>query len=251
MKAIVMLVALVGSSGCPQKPSTPALPPSVTDPASLSTRTMLLLGSKGASREVGGRALSVSTTVNSLREFNGKFVAALSFASTIDGRSAPALGSGSIGIGETRDEAIKVALDEWVMQYGSTVIFALMGPERWDGGKDERPAPLFADGIIAYASPQGFRGMAPHELRAGDFPESFIKHVSPLLKPVVASREGLHAVTLMLAFDEGAFSDGECRVDAEVSPALLALVKAYPWPKMTGSFMFKQYFVVVAGQRPK
>ncbi len=53
----------------------------------------------------------------------------------------------------------------------------------------------------------------------------------------------MHALTLTLVFKEGSPLQGECRLDGQVSPEVLTSVQRYAWPKVTDTFMLKQYYV--------
>jgi hypothetical protein len=159
------------------------------------------------------------------------------------------LHTGSIGIDDTKEAAIETALREWVLQYGTAIARALIGPGTADASKGSA-TPLLVGDLVVFPGATGIRGQSPVEFREHDsFNKRLVTHVSPLLESLIAG-DGLHAMTLTLVFKEGAPIDGECRLDGQVSAPLLASVQQYAWPKVTDTFMLKQYYVFF-GKTPK
>ncbi len=202
---------------------------------------------RGLSLKLGSRTLSVTTSTDSVKETDGKVFVGLAFACTVDGKAVPALHTGSIGIDDTKQAAMHTATQEWVFQYGVPTAMAVMGGAT-DGGKAD--GAISVGDLVVFPGATGIRGQAPAEFRGlASFHNALISHLSSLLKPL-ASEGGLHAMTLTLVFKEGSPLQGECRLDGKVSVPLLTAAQEYPWPKVTGTFMVKQYYVFSA-QAPK
>ena len=71
-----------------------------------------------------------------------------------------------------------------------------------------------------------------------------------LMAPALAglSRGQLHGLSVSILVDDKGAPRGECRVDGAASPAALSSALRYPWPKATGAYMFKQYYVLQPGR---
>ena len=66
-----------------------------------------------------------------------------------------------------------------------------------------------------------------------------------VLPPLIRSGTAkLHAVTLTLVLRNGAPTEGECRLDGQVSEELCRIARAFDWPAPTTTYMLKQYYVL-------
>ena len=152
----------------------------------------------------------------------------------IDGHPVAALTSGSVGLDTTREAALATAIEEWVGQYGTTIVDALGG----------RGKPRRVGAFDAYAGPTGIRGAKPEQLELVH--ERFFAEVAPVLSNL--STTSLHAVTLMVVRKPDGTADGEVRLDGEVSAPLKQLAMKVTWPESPTSYMLKQYYVLVAAK---
>lgn len=227
--------------------STNVRPPAVNTDLSATSMNVLVAALKsegivvkanGPAVDLGGRTLSIATSIDYVTERDGKVIVGLDFASTINGKPAPALHTGSLGIDDTRQAAIQTAMQEWALQYGVATAKALLNSDTRDGG-----SALSVGGIAVFPGATGIRGRAPPEFTGSDsLHRALITHVRALLEPLVVV-DGPHAMTLTLVFREGAPIEGECRLDGQVSAPLFSSLQQYAWPTGSGTFMFKQYYV--------
>jgi Family of unknown function (DUF6348) len=92
-------------------------------------------------------------------------------------------------------------------------------------------------------APAGIRGDKPDGL--ADFNASFFRTVGPALATLIATKPGVHAITVLGARTADGAIDGEFRVDGQVSDALKQLALQVKWPTRT-VYMLKQYYVLVS-----
>ncbi len=183
---------------------------------------------------VRDHVLQLAATVEQVKTApDGRVVAGVRVTCTLDGKPVDALTSAGVGIDTSRDAALATAATEWAMQYGKPIVDALF----------ERPAALSSGGFAVYAGPAGIRGDKPDGL--ADFNASFFHAVEPALAKLIATKAGVHAITVLGARTADGQIDGEFRVDGQVSDALKQLALQVKWPTRT-AYMLKQYYVLIA-----
>ncbi len=90
---------------------------------------------------------------------------------------------------------------------------------------------------------------APKAIEAGasiiDLHRRFFQKLDTVLPPLIRSGAAkLHAVNLTLMFRKGAPTEGERRLDGQVSEELCRIAKVFDWPAPTTTYMLKQYYVL-------
>ena len=196
----------------------------------------------GGALRVGEHALAVRASLDYVKAHEGKFYVGLDVRCFADGTDSDALHSGSMGIGETADAALRTAVGEWVLQYGTPIVGALHGqPEV------ELLLRSFRAGrFVVYPGPTGFRGESPQGPKTGFHEELFRTLDASLNSWISPQRTELHAMTLTLDVRDGVVTSGECRLDGAVSDRLYEVAKEVAWPRSPTPYILKQYYVLTA-----
>lgn len=178
--------------------------------------------------------------VDKLVHHDGKVIVGLEVHCTVDGVPAETLSSGSLGIESTPEAAAQEAIAEWIKQFGMAMI----------DGLRRNPGRSFASGqFVVFPGLFGVRGDAPEAIVAGasmlDLHRRFFQKLTTALPPLITSRTAkLHAVNLTLMLRKGAPTEGECRLDGQVSEEVCRIAKAFDWPAPTTTYMLKQFYVL-------
>jgi hypothetical protein len=194
----------------------------------------------GATIRTGSRTLGVRAVVDKVISKDGKVVVGLDVQCKVDGAPADALYSGSLGIEGTPEAAARVSVEEWVGQYGIAILDAFR--EKSDRG--------FQSGrFVVFPGLLGIRGDAPATIKEGasiiKLHRRFLQKLDTSLPALISSDAvRLHALNLTLVLRKGVPTQGECRVDGQVSEELCRIAKEFDWPAPTTTYMLKQYYVL-------
>jgi hypothetical protein len=150
----------------------------------------------------------------------------------VDGVFQP-LTVGSIGVGDTEEEAEDTAIQEWA-QYVAIALVATL-----DSDVD---AGLPFDGFVAHSGLTGIRGSQV------DLPKhiatNMLVHLKTLAPNLRSSGSELHSILIMVEVNQGGVVGGECRVDGVISSEALAAVRSFPWPSTQAGYIFKQVYIL-------
>ena len=197
---------------------------------------------------VADRRIEVNAHVDAKARQGDQHIMAVDFRMSIDGTLVPALRAGAIGIDPTSEGARETAVSEWGAQYGAPLGYAIA---RWLGAVT---APQTRDGVSAYFLQvrvdgetfyhglPGTRGR-PTDPGALSSPE-FVQKLAARAVPLMGARNRFRSATIQIVLTGGTVTDGECRVNGDVSPALLAELHKINWPKDDATFMYKMFFAV-------
>jgi hypothetical protein len=200
----------------------------------LSERTDLIpvVSIKDGVMLVAGHSVRIVPISEQVATANDKFVSAARFEVTIDDAKQEQLSIGSIGIGDSADDATNRAVLEWYLQFGSA-LFRGIAATSFD---------LKISGLRIYKGAPGIRGEPPQDLLDGSTvtSERIFKAIVHLL-----AREDhkLHSVLITLVIDSHGEIEGECRVDGQLSASILSALKTLPWPKGDTQYMYKRSYV--------
>ena len=212
-----------------------------------------------ASVSVGERTLGVEVEIEDARVHEGSYVLALRFLVSIDGELVEAFASGAVGVGEHAEQARETALLEWVGQYGAPIAFAFAAREFPEQVRD-RPASeeqgmaafffrTTVEGARVYHGPVGLRGAA-RDVEAVTS-NRFVLELARLVVASAGIREGRYrTVTVQMVVDGASAAEGECRVDGIEVAALCDELRHIAWPEAAPSYMYQQFFVILAPSRP-
>lgn len=142
---------------------------------------------------------------------------------------------GSLGIGNDREDAISTAVSEWAMAVGEALLGGL-------GVKiAEKPEPIGP--FLVYQGPAGIRG-SDRVTWSAENDKRLLRHLRAFVQGLEHTPGELHSISLMVLVTSDGVSEGECRVDGEISSSLLKAVQSFPWDQGAVKFVFKQFYVV-------
>jgi hypothetical protein len=198
------------------------------------------------------RRIGVAARVSNRGRREDEHFLAADFDISIDGRRIPTFGAGTVGLGDTRDDARKTAAAEWAIQYGAPIGFALAARLGADSPpqKADPLRPFYAKveigGQTLFHGPPALRGKVD---LASTMSDEFVSRVVAVVVPVLRQTAPIaehRSANVQVVVQDSTVASGECRVDGVVSPVLLQVVSKLPWPKATQSYMFKMFFVGAA-----
>jgi hypothetical protein len=150
----------------------------------------------------------------------------------LDGRSMPSLTAASLGIGATREDALNEAVEQWVFESGIAIANAL----------NQHGDVRIIGGFRVYSGPTAIRGQTPERLES--LHDALFEVLAPSLLTLF-SRPPPHALSITVVRRPGRDLQGEFRVDGEPSQRLQDLAMRVRWPESSGSYMLKQYYVLM------
>lgn len=212
---------------------------------------------QGTTLSVADRTVMVTARINNRLQQNGRHILAAQFDVSVDGIQSPALLAGAIGVDDTPERARDTAAAEWAAQYGVPIGFALasqFGASSPPARGDEL-APLYVklevDGQALFHGPPGVRGAArtPGAISSREFVTRVAEIAVASLRRKAAAT-GYRSALVQVLVTGAAVTGGECRVDGLISPELLDALSKLPWPEAAPSYVFKLFFVGVAGRSP-
>ena len=186
---------------------------------------------------LAGKPLRLNARVEEERQAGSQWLVGIAVQVAAPG-NASALAEGAVGIGATRADAVDTAIVEWAELAGAAFIRAI--------AVRERSKEVFSVGGVGvypgFAEVRGSPGLS--------WSLANNKQLVALMAPGLAglSRGRLHGLSVSILVDEKGTVRGECRVDGAASSAALASALRYPWPKSTGAYVFKQYYVLQPGR---
>jgi len=139
---------------------------------------------------------------------------------------------GSVGIGDSKQDALETAAFEWLAAYGSPLIKCLNGgtPDIVNGKHE------------IYVSAMGIRGSKP-----GGWVDSSKEMHTKLLTAIswekLENDKSISSVTINIVVNDKGGIEGECRVDGAISKDILLRLQKLEWPTTADGYMFKLAFV--------
>jgi len=189
---------------------------------------------KDGALAIGGQNVQIAATPEQSTQMNSRFIEAAAFEVRINSTAHPQLVFGAIGIGESRQDALETAVHEWYGSFGSALFAALA---------DSNGPTLSLGGFSAYPGYMGIRGELPKGTWVNGSGDMHRRILAAISEHAPRTDNALHAVSLMLAMKPGASVEGEARIDARPSAAVLAALRSLDWPA-THSYLFKQVYVL-------
>lgn len=164
-----------------------------------------------------------------------RYASGIAVEVSVNGVPQP-LTAGSVGVGDSREDARETAVSEWAHLVGVGVLDAL-------GVRRKEAVSLASGRFSVHPGLTGFRGQQQVLWSNERHPELVEK-----LKGAIGRLEGLpsefHSISIMLVVETDGSASGECRVDGVESEEALKAVQSYSWPRTSAAYMFKQFYVL-------
>jgi len=175
--------------------------------------------------------LKINVEFDGLKE--GKWIYAANISTFYKTSKETQINVGSIGIGSNKNEAIDVCIQEWFAVFGIPFTNMLNG----DNSISEANMKIFS-GLM------GIRGNLPENTwLKGD--SEMTKRIIPKIQEQIKKETGnIIPIDIKLMIGKNGVSDGECRINDNVSEQLLESLKQLNWPTSNGGFIFKQFYLV-------
>lgn len=180
---------------------------------------------------------NASIEINSKVEFDGKnqgnWIYATNFSTIIKASENTEFNIGSIGIGNSREEAIKVSIQEWFAIFGIPLSDMLNNK---NGDKISEK--------MVFSGLMGIRGDLPKNTWLnGDsaMTTKIISHIDQLIK---VTKDEIVYLDIKLMIMNNSIVDGECKLGNQVSIELLNQLKNIDWPVSEKGYLFKQFYII-------
>lgn len=184
---------------------------------------------------VNGQKIDIFPTVEQVVNQGGKWISGVRFDLRIDHKEASRFNFGTVGIGETKDESMKVAVEEWRAYFGTSFVPAMLKSD-----------PQFEfDGLLVHPGMLGIRGKPTGRVveTLGDMDKIIVSALAPIL--FEQSHESLPmTLYFMIVVNTDGKVEGECRKNGEVSAQGLSLLAQLSWPKSGSSYLLRKYYIL-------
>lgn len=188
---------------------------------------------KGRVIEIGKHSVRIAPVSEQVLKADEKYISAAHFEIYLDGVRQDQLTSGSVGIGDSADEATTLAVEEWYFLSGLALLRSIA-----DTASDHTHG-----GFRVYPGSMGVRGQPPKGFEDGKVINS--QKVLNAISDALPRADGkLHFVQVLVVVGPDSPISGDCRIDGKVSAKALSLLKDLRWPKTDGNYMYKQSYVL-------
>lgn len=183
---------------------------------------------------VGESKIKVSVVPEQELKRDGKFIFAAKFDIKLSDNKDTLFTVGSVGIGNDQSDAYETVLDEWIGLFGTS--FAQL----FANSKTR----ISVGNFTVFPGLMGIRGEKPANNWIDGSAEMNKKIINSLLSIIRKSNKEVTSVNLLLTADESGIISGECRVNNEISQAIMDELKKLDWKTDSSSYMFKQYYLI-------
>lgn len=163
----------------------------------------------------------------------GKWIYVANIATFFKADKEVLINVGSIGIDSNKDEAKNVSIQEW---------FAVFGIPFTNMLNDEKS--ISVSNMKVFSGLMGIRGNLPENTWLKGDEEMTKKIISQILPQIKNKAGDIIPIDIKLMIGINGITDGECRVDNQISIPLLNDLKQLNWPSSEEGFMFKQFYLV-------
>lgn len=195
---------------------------------------------------IDGHRIGLSISFDGFGRQQDKALAPLDICIHLDGDEGNRFRVGTIGIGDSQEEALAAAVDEWHVLAAAPVLAAL-GAE--SGELRRGPESTQLAGWDLFPGRAGIRGDVPPGLHAGG---SFFGQLLLALRSEVSNWPETDEFVVQSVFVMGSGGpdhDVQAAVNGFTSESLTDTVAQLPWPASAEPYFYKQLFVLRC--RPK
>ena len=175
--------------------------------------------------------LKTNTEFNGQKAGNWFYTAA--FSTLCNFGQAEDIIVGSIGIGSSASEAQEVCLQEWFATFGTAFTNML-----------HDSSGIALSNTRIFPGLMGIRGNLPEKtwLKGDDaMTKKIISKINSEIHPEINK---ITAININIMISSKGTIDGECRLNNQVSEALLENLKLLDWPSPEKGFLFKQFYLI-------
>lgn len=180
--------------------------------------------------------LKINVEFDGLKE--GKWIYAANISTFYKTSKETQINVGSIGIGSNKNEARDVCIQEWFAVFG--IPFTSMLND--NNSISEANLKVFS-GLM------GIRGNLPENTWLKGDNEMTKRIISQIQEQIKNETADIIPIDIKLMIGKNGVSDGECRINNNVSGQLLENLKKLNWPSSDEGFMFKQFYLVKKGDK--
>lgn len=188
---------------------------------------------KDAEIVVGKSTVKVATTVEHDVFNQGQWFFAVRFETRLIGTNETLFTVGSIGISNDKKDAEQTSIDEWIGVFGTAFADMLAQSREFTVGD-----------FKIYSGLMGIRGEKPAKGWMDGSPEMGKKIINALLPLFNKSNKEINSLNLMVSVNPNGEVNGECRLNNEVSPEVLAELKKLNWEKSEVGYLLKQFYLL-------
>jgi hypothetical protein len=182
---------------------------------------------------IGDTSIRLKINVEFDGQKEGKYIYATNIATFYKASKETQINVGSIGIGSNKEEAINVCIQEWFAVFGIPFTNMLNGDKS-----------ISVSNMKVFSGLMGIRGNLPENTwLKGD--DEMTKRIISQIQSQIKNKAGdVIPIDIKLMIGKNGVTDGECRIDNQVSIQLLNDLKQLNWPSSEEGFMFKQFYLV-------
>jgi Family of unknown function (DUF6348) len=200
---------------------------------SLSKSTDSTVTSSGDRLWIGGKEVRLTAQIENDERADAKYLVGLRVDVLVGGVSQP-FTAGSIGLGNNEDDAVETAIHEWSQFVGRALLGSL--------GVKAGVLPQSVGPFLVYSGLAGIRGSGV--VWSAEKDRQLLHHLDTIIQGLENSPKEFHSILLMVAVRHAGTTEGECRLDGAISPAVLAAVQSFPWSQSGMTFLFKQFYIL-------
>jgi hypothetical protein len=184
---------------------------------------------------VNGQRIDIVPTVEQVVNQGERWVIGVRFDLRLDRKDVPRFTFCTVGIGDSKDEAKKVAVEEWLAYFGTSFVSAMLKSD-----------PDFEfEGFLVHSGMLGIRGQSTGRVAEalGDMDKRIVSALAPILSD---QSHGSLPMTLnfMIVVNADGKVEGECRKNDEVSAQGLSLLAQLSWPKNGSTYLLRKYYML-------
>ncbi|MFK7747372.1 MAG: DUF6348 family protein [Kordia sp.] len=188
---------------------------------------------KGNKITLGDKSIEVNLSVEFDGQQEGKWIYASNFSTIVKTSKKIEFNISSIGIGNSREEAINVSIQEWIAAFGIPLSDMLNNKNGYKISE-----------TMVFSGLMGIRGNLPENTWLnGDtaMTTKIISHLSQLIK---SEKDEIVTIDIKLLIGKNGVLDGECKLENKVSTELLNKLKTIEWPVSGEGYLFKQFYII-------
>ncbi|MGH1384689.1 DUF6348 family protein [Kordia sp.] len=182
---------------------------------------------------LGDKSIEINVNVEFDGKKEGKWIYASNFSTIVKTSKTTEFNIGSIGIGNSREEAVNVSIQEWIAVFGIPLSDMLNNKNGYKISE-----------TIVFSGLMGIRGNLPKNTWLNGDSEMTAKIISHISQLIKSAKDEIVSVDIKLIIGNNGVLDGECKLGNKVSIELLNQLKTIEWPASGEGYLFKQFYII-------